>query len=47
VFTTVYSFTKTVSVGEIIALWNGLSGAFFGLKLGQKWVEKKLDNNKQ
>jgi hypothetical protein len=41
IFTTVYSFTRVCSVGEIIALWNGLSGVWFGLKLGQKWVENK------
>ena len=41
IFTTVYSFTRVLTVGEIIALWNGLSGVWFGLKLGQKWVEKK------
>ena len=40
-FTTVYAFTKVCSVGEIIALWNGLSGVFFGLKLIQKGIEKK------
>jgi hypothetical protein len=35
------------SVGEIIALWNGLSGVFFGLKLIQKGIEKTQDvNNK-
>lgn len=45
IFTTVYAFTRVCSVGEIVALWNGLSGAFFGIKLGQKWVEKKLNNN--
>jgi hypothetical protein len=40
-FTTVFSFLTKLSVGEIVALFGGISGPFFALKLIQKPMEQK------
>ena len=45
VFTTVFAFVKDIAVGEIVAMFAGLSGSFFGLKLIQKNIERKTDAN--
>jgi uncharacterized membrane protein YhaH (DUF805 family) len=43
VFTTIYAFVTHLNVGEIVALFTGLSASFFGLKLIQKNIENKSD----
>jgi hypothetical protein len=45
VYTTIFSFAVKLSVGEIVALFGGISGPFFALKLIQKPMEAK-DNIK-
>ena len=42
-FTTAFSFTTSLGVGEIVALFGGLSGPFFALKLIQKPMESKKE----
>lgn len=42
-FTTAFTFLTKLSVGEIVALFGGLSGPFFALKLIQKPMEGKSD----
>ena len=43
VYTTIFSFAVKLSVGEIVALFGGISGPFFALKLIQKPMEGKSD----
>jgi hypothetical protein len=38
-YTTVFSFSFKLGVGEIVALFGGISGPFFALKLIQKPME--------
>jgi hypothetical protein len=40
-FTTVFAILTKLGVGEIVALFGGLSGPFFALKLIQKPMEEK------
>jgi hypothetical protein len=44
-FTTVFSFWTKLGVGEIVALFGGISGPFFALKLIQKPMEKNNDSS--
>jgi hypothetical protein len=39
-FATAFAFLQKLPVGEIVALFGGLSGPFFALKLIQKPMEK-------
>ena len=41
VYTSVFSFFAKLGVGEIVALFGGISGPFFALKLIQKPMEEK------
>ena len=41
VYTSVFSIFASLSVGEIVALFGGISGPFFALKLIQKPMEEK------
>lgn len=41
VYTTVFSIMSKLGVGEIVALFGGISGPFFALKLIQKPMEDK------
>ena len=47
VFTSVFSFITELGVGEIVALFGGLSGPFFALKLIQKPMEGKGKSDEQ
>jgi hypothetical protein len=46
-FTTVFTLMTKLSVGETIALFGGLSGPFFALKLIQKPMEDKQNETTQ
>jgi hypothetical protein len=43
-FVTIFAFAMKLPIGEVIALFGGLSGPFFALKLIQKPMEVKDDN---
>ena len=47
VFTTVSTFMLKWTPGEVIAVFASLSGVFVGLKLGQKPMEKKVEQIKK
>jgi hypothetical protein len=46
IYTTVFSFFAKLGVGEIVALFGGISGPFFALKLIQKPMEKQKEDEK-
>jgi hypothetical protein len=47
VFVTICVFTFKWTAGEIVAVFSGVSAPFFALKLIQKPMESKVDNNKE